>query len=359
MANWAKPTVSSQYLDLVNEVNAKFEDLAKAFPSEGEFLSLPEGSISFRSNKWQRNVAGSWVDLATTYSISISGTASNITGNLAVNRGGTGQTSYTVGDLLYATGATSLGRLTAVSTGNVLRSGGVAGAPTWGKVSLVTDVEGTLSVSRGGTGAVTISGLLKGNGTNPITAAEPGVDYAAANHTHNYLDATGGTLTGNLSIASGALERRLTLGNSGIYIYGNPGGVGFFKSGVISFNIDSTTGLVSVDKGITSGGSISCTGLTSSGTITASGNITSTSDKRLKSNINTIDSALTKVNKLRGVEYTMKGVRSLGVIAQELQKVIPELVHEDSSGHLSVAYGNLVGLLIEAVKELDRKVTNA
>jgi hypothetical protein len=58
--------------------------------------------------------------------------------------GGTGLTSYVVGDLLYADGTASLARLADVATGNVLRSGGVATAPAWGKVDLTTDVTGVL-----------------------------------------------------------------------------------------------------------------------------------------------------------------------------------------------------------------------
>lgn len=69
---------------------------------------------------------------------------------IAVNRGGTGLTSYAVGDLLYATGATTLARLADVATGNVLRSGGVGVAPAWGKVDLTTDITGTLPVGNGG-----------------------------------------------------------------------------------------------------------------------------------------------------------------------------------------------------------------
>ena len=89
------------------------------------------------------------------------------------------------------------------------------------------------------------------------------------------------------------------------------------------------------------------------GTITAGGNITAYSDKRLKTNIETITSPLEKVNALRGVTFDKDGVRGLGVIAQETEAVIPEVVMtaDDEMGTKSVAYGNMVGLLIEAIKE--------
>lgn len=85
--------------------------------------------------------------------------------------GGTGQTSYTTGDLLYASSATTLAKLPDVATGNVLRSGGVGVAPAWGKAVLTTDVSGTLPVANGGTGATTLTGYVKGSGTSAFTAS--------------------------------------------------------------------------------------------------------------------------------------------------------------------------------------------
>ena len=92
-----------------------------------------------------------------------------------------------------------------------------------------------------------------------------------------------------------------------------------------------------------------------SGNLTATGNVTAYSDERLKSDITTIDSALDKVTAMRGVTFTKDGEASSGVIAQELEKIAPELVMEGEE-YKSVAYGNLVGYLIEAVKELSAKV---
>lgn len=87
----------------------------------------------------------------------------------------------------------------------------------------------------------------------------------------------------------------------------------------------------------------------SSGRLTAT-DFNSLSDARVKTNIRTIDNALAKVTSLRGTYFDLNGVKSIGVIAQELEQVIPEVVTE--SELKTVAYGNLVGLLIEAIKEL-------
>ena len=84
--------------------------------------------------------------------------------------GGTGITSYAVGDLLYADTTTTLAKLSDVATGNALISGGVGVAPSWGKIGLTTHVTGTLPVANGGSGATTLTGYLKGNGTSPFTA---------------------------------------------------------------------------------------------------------------------------------------------------------------------------------------------
>ena len=92
-----------------------------------------------------------------------------------------------------------------------------------------------------------------------------------------------------------------------------------------------------------------------SGNIYSSGTITAASDITLKKNVTTIDNALDKVCNLRGVEfdYIESGEHNIGVIAQEVEKVLPELVHTDSTK--SVAYGNLTAVLIEAVKELKKE----
>ena len=92
------------------------------------------------------------------------------------------------------------------------------------------------------------------------------------------------------------------------------------------------------------------------GVVTAP-NFVSSSDARLKSDVETIAGALALVSALRGVRFTMDGMRQIGVIAQEIEPVLPEVVQADAeSDQLSVAYGNITGLLIEAVKELTARV---
>ena len=97
------------------------------------------------------------------------------------------------------------------------------------------------------------------------------------------------------------------------------------------------------------------------GEILAAGDITAFSDETLKENIQPITNALDKLNQIRGVTYNLKDDNTrkhTGVIAQELQKVLPEAVHTNDDGILSVAYGNTIGLLIEAIKELQGTVND-
>lgn len=77
---------------------------------------------------------------------------------IAVDRGGTGLTSYAIGDIIYASASTTLAALAGVATGNALLSGGIGVAPLWGKIDLVTHIAGILGVANGGTGASASTG---------------------------------------------------------------------------------------------------------------------------------------------------------------------------------------------------------
>lgn len=141
--------------------------------------------------------------------------------------------------------------------------------------------------------------------------------------------------TQNISVVSGTSERRVLLGSSGGYFYANASTAGWANSSGsdrVSWNI-------------------------STGAFTAAGDVTAFSDAKLKDDIRTIEGATDLVRKMRGVWFTRVDIdqASVGVIAQEMQKVVPEVVH-DNDGTLSVAYGNLVGVLIETIKELDGRI---
>ena len=80
----------------------------------------------------------------------------------------------------------------------------------------------------------------------------------------------------------------------------------------------------------------------------------SSSDQRLKKSIKTVTGALDKVDALRGVTFTWKdsNVKAIGLIAQEVNEVLPEIVSTDDDGYMGIRYTNVIGVLVEAIKEL-------
>ena len=98
--------------------------------------------------------------------------------------------------------------------------------------------------------------------------------------------------------------------------------------------------------------------MSEAGAATFNNNVTAFSDARLKDNIETIKNGLDKVEQLRGVTYTRDKKESIGVIAQEVEKILPEIVltADDEMGTKSVDYSRITAVLIEAVKDLSAKV---
>jgi len=163
-------------------------------------------------------------------------------------------------------------------------------------------------------------------------------------------------LGGSLTLGGGGLTTSVVSEGSNLY-FTNARARAALSSGTgISYNNSSGVITCTIDTPAEVGlGNLSSSGNSLSGSFTATGNITAYSDERLKENVETIEGALDKVSQMRGVTYNYKsalndGQRGTGVIAQEMQQVMPEVVEEGE--YLSVAYGNIVGVLIEAVKEL-------
>ena len=95
----------------------------------------------------------------------------------------------------------------------------------------------------------------------------------------------------------------------------------------------------------------------SSGLLTST-DYNSSSDSRLKVNIKTIDNALGTIATLRGVSFDWKdnSGRSYGLIAQEVQEILPDVVTEDENGFLGIKYTNMIGILVEAIKEQQEQI---
>lgn len=142
-------------------------------------VSATQGSIIYAASSVQYTTLAK--DANATRYLSNTGTTNNpawaqvnvtngITGAVPAANGGTGQSTYAIGDLIQASAATTLSKLAAVATGNVLISGGVTTVSSWGKVGLTTHVSGVLPVANGGTNASTAS-ITSFNNITGYTAA--------------------------------------------------------------------------------------------------------------------------------------------------------------------------------------------
>ncbi len=175
------------------------------------------------------------------------------------------------------------------------------------------------------------------------------------------IPADGSTTTNGIHIGAGAdlklfHESNINKivsgsGNHPIAIQSSSGAymANFAVGGAVNLYHNNASKLETSSTGISISGNLSV-----SGAISADGNITAYSDERLKSDIKTIDNALDKVMKMRGVSYTKQAERGIGVIAQEVEKILPEVVTDGE--YKSVAYGNIVGVLIEAIKDLKQEL---
>lgn len=202
---------------------------------------------------------------------------------------------------------------------------------------------GTL-VSTGSVGAVTSTMILDGTITNSDISASAAI--AVSKLAASTI--SGITLGSNLnSLSFGSF---LTAGSS------------YNGSTAVSVSVAATTAntantVVARDaSGDFTAGTINCSYLNATFDITGA-NINSTSDENLKTNIKTIENSLETIKSLRGVSFDWKETTkpSYGVVAQEIEKILPELV--TTSENKSVNYNGLIGVLIEAIKELSNEVT--
>ena len=243
-------------------------------------------------------------------------------------------------------GGSTADRLTVDSSGDI----SIAGALTLGTA---------LAVAEGGTGAtsLTSNSLLTGNGTSAIQA-ESNLTFDGS--TYMVLKSADDS-EGGISLQKSTTDSTHTLyrishrdDNQSLIIYSHDGTT--FRNWI---TLDEPNALLKL--GSTTANPVT---INSSGDVNATGDVVAyySSDKRLKDNIVRIENPLEKVGKIGGYEFdwndkqeTYTG-KDVGVIAQEIQEVLPELVTERDNGYLAVKYEKIVPLLIESIKELKQEV---
>jgi hypothetical protein len=162
------------------------------------------------------------------------GLTTHVSGTLPVANGGTNLTTYTIGDIVYASAATTLSKLADVATGNALISGGVGAAPSYGKIGLTTHVTGILPVANGGTnlGSGTSGGVLYYSAAGTLASSTLLTQYGVVYG--------GGAGAAPVATAAGTTGQVLTATTSGAPTWANPA-----TSGTVT-SVGWTGGIVSV-----------------------------------------------------------------------------------------------------------------
>jgi hypothetical protein len=248
----------------------------------------------------------------------------------------------------------------------------ITGAGFTGEVS-VTNGQGKITLSATGD----ISAYRSGGTTGVIYLSSSGTKYLYNDGSNYYLPGqnlivngasvltavSGGTITSvynfksSQGVAYGGQSGTLAVLGSGVI--GDSASMSFHRPGAYAINMGLDADNVFRIGGWSDGAQYRFTADTA-GNFIARGNVTAYSDARLKTNVKTIENALDTVGKMRGVTYERidSGEKGVGVIAQEMKEILPEVVMEAASEQefMSVSYGNIVGVLIEAIKELKAEI---
>jgi hypothetical protein len=395
MANHLLPSLTSNYSDFVTELSLRLNDLAVGLdPTVTTAENLPLKSIKWNQDtlRWERLYAGGWDVLASTYGISISGNAGTVSNGV-----------YTTGVYLNPDWITGLAgsKISGNITGNAATATKLAtprninGVAFDGSDAISINLNNSVTFNNSGTGTASGSAYSGASGMTVSynTVGAPSTSGVGATGTWSI------SITGNAATATSA-STATSAGSvtNGVYTTGAQviGGSKTFTESLLAngnLTINNSSPTIYFQDTDNRSAMLHCNSstfyllrgsATNSSTwstfnglwpisinlenndFTSGGNVTAYSDLRLKENITTIDSALDKALCLRGVYYNRIGEGSrkrIGVIAQEIREILPEVVIENNNELsnsedkiLSVDYGNITALLIEAIKELKAEV---
>ena len=209
-------------------------------------------------------------------------------------------------------------------------------------------------------------GIVNANSTLVI-AGGPGaiLTFISGNNTSIVGDAINDTVTFSANllpafvIANASFDKANTVETTAIAAFNKANTTG---ATILEDEVNATRYVTFVDSisGTQTKANVNSTKLTfnpSAGTLSAT-NFDSLSDFNKKTDIETINNAIESVIMLRGVTFNWKenGLKSMGLIAQELEEIIPEVVMTNDRGEKSVTYGSLIGLLVESIKDLKKEL---
>lgn len=228
--------------------------------------------------------------------------------------------------------------------------------------SLVAGTNITLS-NNSGEGATPTIGLTN----NAITIAGTSTSLGGTITAEQIRTAIGTVVTGSAQISLGSASGNIALATqtTGDYVASLVAGTGVTLSNNSGENATPT---IAIGQSVATNATPTFGNLTINGSINATGDITAyyTSDKRHKNNIQPIENALLKVSKLNGVTWewnddvheVTKSTPKTGLIAQEVQEVLPEVIKEREDGFLALDYSKMMGLMVEAIKEQQTQIHN-
>ena len=367
--NLTKPAVGGSTDTWGTKINNDLDSVDAIFSATGTEVNVRFNTANFDDNK--KALFGTGDDLEIYHDGSNSYIKDNGTGNLIIAADDFRVTDVAVNEVMIGAdtdGVVSLyhdgtARLQTSSsgvsiTGDIAVTGNVDGVDI---AALNTTVAGKANTSSLATVATSGAyGDLSGTPTIPTNNNQLTNGAGYTTYTSNQATNSGSNVTFGTITINGSNDLTLNPGNwtgektGKIQRHGNNMYFQTHNSGTFIFRNQSGSDNTTISAG---------------GGISTSGNVTAYSDIRIKKDVKTIENALDKVCKLRGVEYTRisNDEREIGVIAQEVKEVVPELVdikdNSDSFGEgisdiHTMKYQNTVGLLIEAIKELQKKVSD-
>lgn len=389
MANHSLPTQTSGYINFVQELDSRFDDLARGLDpakspvGDPNITNLPVDSIGWSSQtgNWRKWNGSTWEALIASnlYSINISGNAVTVTDGVYLSSTQTITGTKTFSSTIVGSVSGNAGTVTngVYNTGNQT----IAGIKTFSS-TIVGSVSGNAGTVTGGvytSGDQTIAGIktfsstivgsisgsstsCSGNAASATTSSQVTINYGNdSNSTYQMLWGSANTVYGTLGIYCNPSTDYLyatsfncsnwfrSTGNTGWYNESYAVGIYSIQSGQVRTMNGSS---------FYSEGSLGSAGdITSSGDITASGSLTANSDENLKTNWRDLPSDY--IEKLANIKHgiydrTDYTATQVGVSAQSLQGLLPDSIIANSEGILSVAYGNAA--MVSAIKLAERVV---